>query len=222
MINKISAALIASLLLSGCAMNKDKDPDVSSSSKGESVSSKAKSSRTNIPHVEFTVIKLYAKTNIDSGVIIDNINAELKTDKSLDDIFKNYGTYFSDIKLNFDLDVKRSVDFVSTTTTAHVSKINVDGSLIPGYYNTGIKGSFKIDKLDTGRYVFTYNVNNAILRKLELSPTNKIVTMPEVVKKEFEQTVIVENGIRNATGITNPEPKQYELFIIKISDKEED
>jgi len=205
MFTKIITILAAGLLLGGCAANQsqnEKRPDV-------------------LNNLEFSVVKLYAKTNLDSGEILDSINKDLKAGKTIEETLQPHGTYFTDVKYDFDLDSNRSVDFQSTNTTSHVAGINTNGTLIPGYYNTGVKGNFKIVKLDTGRYVFTYSIKNATLKRIETSPSNKIVTIPEVASKDFEQTVIVEDGLRSATGISNPEPKQYELFVIKITQKKD-
>jgi hypothetical protein len=56
---------------------------------------------------------------------------------------------------------------------------------------------------------------------MDVSPTNKLITIPDVKIKNFEQSLVLEDDFNMATGITNPEPKQYEMFIVKVSTKKE-
>lgn len=195
------------ILLGGCA-NQQKSTNFVSKSNND------------IRELQLSVIKLYAKTNIDSGIIIEKINKDLATGKSIDSVLGAYGTYFTDVKV--DINAVDGVDFklVSTTTTAHVAKVTAN-ELIPGYYNTGITGRFNIKQIEASRYIFNYSIKSATLKKLDVSPKNKIITTPDVITREFEQSLILENNINMATAISNPEPKQYELYVIKILNKGE-
>lgn len=204
---KILTILTMIILLGGCA-NQQKSTNFVSKSNND------------IRELQLSVIKLYAKTNIDSGIIIEKINKDLATGKSIDSVLGAYGTYFTDVKV--DINAVDGVDFklVSTTTTAHVAKVTAN-ELIPGYYNTGITGRFNIKQIEASRYIFNYSIKSATLKKLDVSPKNKIITTPDVITREFEQSLILENNINMATAISNPEPKQYELYVIKILNKGE-
>lgn len=204
MLKKIAILSALTIALSGCATGGKSSENISKPSVG-------------VKNLELSVIKLYAKSNIDSGEIMDNVNKELKAGKTTDEIMKSYGSYFTDVKININLAERKEVDFVSTNTTAHVSGLTKDGEIIPGYYNTGVKAKFYVEGLDENRYVFRYNIKNSILKRLESSPKNKIITTPETTTREFEQSVVVDDSMNTATGITNPEPKQYELYILKLT-----
>lgn len=190
------------ILLGGCVNQKNATTFVSKNN-------------SDIKELQLSVIKLYAKTNIDSGIILEKINKDLSTGKSIDSVLENYGTYFTDVKV--DVNAVDGVDFklVSTTTNAHVAKVTAN-ELIPGYYNTGITGRFNIKQIEESRYIFNYSIKTSTLKKLDVSPKNKIITTPDVITREFEQSLVLENNINMATAISNPEPKQYELYIIKI------
>lgn len=202
MLKKFILLSATALALTGCAVGGKNENHESSN---------------NVKSLEFSVIKLYAATNFDSAEVLDNINKELKTGKTPDDVLKVYGTYFTDVKLDFNLVEKRNIDFVATNTTSYVDNLTEKGDIIPGYYNTGLKGNFYIESIDNDRYVFKYNIKNSILKRIETSPKNKIVTNPLTSVREFEQSVVVDGDMNTATGITNPEPKQYELYIFKVS-----
>lgn len=195
------------ILLGGCVNQKNATTFVSKNN-------------SDIKELQLSVIKLYAKTNIDSGIILEKINKDLSTGKSIDSVLENYGTYFTDVKV--DVNAVDGVDFklVSTTTNAHVAKVTAN-ELIPGYYNTGITGRFNIKQIEESRYIFNYSIKTSTLKKLDVSPKNKIITTPDVITREFEQSLVLENNINMATAISNPEPKQYELYIIKILNKGE-
>lgn len=195
------------ILLGGCVNQKNATTFVSKNN-------------NDIKELQLSVIKLYAKTNIDSGIILEKINKDLSTGKSIDSVLESYGTYFTDVKV--DVNAVDGVDFklVSTTTNAHVAKVTAN-ELIPGYYNTGITGRFNIKQIEESRYIFNYSIKTSTLKKLDVSPKNKIITTPDVIIREFEQSLVLENNINMATAISNPEPKQYELYIIKILNKGE-
>jgi len=199
---KILTILTMIILLGGCVNQKNATTFVSKNN-------------SDIKELQLSVIKLYAKTNIDSGIILEKINKDLSTGKSIDSVLENYGTYFTDVKV--DVNAVDGVDFklVSTTTNAHVAKVTAN-ELIPGYYNTGITGRFNIKQIEESRYIFNYSIKTSTLKKLDVSPKNKIITTPDVITREFEQSLVLENNINMATAISNPEPKQYELYIIKI------
>lgn len=204
---KILTILTMIILLGGCVNQKNATTFVSKNN-------------SDIKELQLSVIKLYAKTNIDSGIILEKINKDLSTGKSIDSVLENYGTYFTDVKV--DVNAVDGVDFklVSTTTNAHVAKVTAN-ELIPGYYNTGITGRFNIKQIEESRYIFNYSIKTSTLKKLDVSPKNKIITTPDVITREFEQSLVLENNINMATAISNPEPKQYELYIIKILNKGE-
>jgi len=206
---KLTSILIIIALLGGCAnQSRDNTKFVS------------KTNNSDLRELQLSVIKLYAKSNIDSGIILEKVNKDLSAGKSLDSVLASYGTYFTDVKVS--INAVAGVDFklVSTTTTAHVAKIQAN-ELIPGYYNTGMIGRFNIKQIEDSKYIFNYNIKNSTLKKLDVSPKNKLVTTPDVVTREFEQSLILENNINMATAISNPEPKQYELYVIKIVNKGE-
>jgi hypothetical protein len=204
---KTLTILTMMVLLSGCANQKNATTFVSKNN-------------NDIKELQLSVIKLYAKTNIDSGIILEKINKDLSTGKSIDSVLATYGTYFTDVKV--DVNAVDGVDFklVSTTTNAHVAKVTAN-ELIPGYYNTGITGRFNIKQIEESRYIFNYSIKTSTLKKLDISPKNKIITTPDVITREFEQSLVLENNINMATAISNPEPKQYELYVIKILNKGE-
>lgn len=204
---KILTILTMMILLGGCVNQKNATTFVSKNN-------------NDIKELQLSVIKLYAKTNIDSGIILEKINKDLSTGKSIDSVLESYGTYFTDVKV--DVNAVDGVDFklVSTTTNAHVAKVTAN-ELIPGYYNTGITGRFNIKQIEESRYIFNYSIKTSTLKKLDVSPKNKIITTPDVIIREFEQSLVLENNINMATAISNPEPKQYELYIIKILNKGE-
>lgn len=205
---KITSILTIMFCLAGCASQSKNNTNFISKN------------NQSVKELQLSVIKLYAKSNIDSGIILEKVNKDLSSGKSLDSILSGYGTYFTDVKV--DINAVDGVDFklVSTTTTAHVAKITAN-ELIPGYYNTGIVGRFNIKQIENSKYIFNYTIKNSTLKKLDVSPKNKVVTTPDVVTREFEQSLILENNINQATAISNPEPKQYELYVIKIVNKGE-
>lgn len=210
MLKKITTIFAASLLLGGCMSSQPKESQVVTQTAG------APAEETKF--VQLSVIKLYAQSNIDSSIILDKVNKELAKGKNVDAVLSSYGTYFTDVKINMGAVENADYDFVSTNTTAHVAKITPT-ELVPGYYNTGITGTLKIKKIDDTKYVFNYKIKNAVLKKLEASPVNKLITIPDIKIKNFEQSLVVEENINTATGITNPEPKQYEMFIVRVSSK---
>lgn len=197
------------VLLSGC-VNQSKD----------NANFISKDNSSNVKELQFSVIKLYAQSNVDSGIILDKINKDLASGKSLDSSLSTYGTYFTDVKVNINAVSGVDFKFTSTTTTAHVAKVTAN-DIIPGYFNTGIIGIFNIKQIEDSKYIFNYNIKNSILKKLDTSPKNKLVTVPDIKTREFEQSLILQNNINMATAISNPEPKQYELYVIKILNKGE-
>lgn len=213
MFTKITTILAASLLLGGCMSSQPKDHK-----EHNLISQTTAATSEETKFVQLSVIKLYAQNNVDSSIILDRVNKELSKGKTVDAVLSSYGTYFTDVKLNLGAVDNVDYDFVSTNTTAHVAKITPT-ELVPGYYNTGITGNLKIKKLDDTRYVFNYKIKNATLRKLEVSPTNKLITIPDIKTKNFEQSLVIEANTDVATGITNPEPKQYEMFIVRVATK---
>lgn len=214
MLKKMTTILAASLLLGGCV---SQPKDTATFTPSAPVSSTKKGG---VKELQLSVIKLYAKSNIDSGIIIEQLNKDLAEGQSINTALANFGTYFTDVKISINAVDDTDFNLVSTTTTAHVAKITAT-EIIPGYYNTGVEGNFKINEIDNGRYVFSYKLKNSTLKKLDVSPTNKMVTIPDIKTRLFEQSLILENNINMATGIANPEPKQYELYIVKISNKGE-
>lgn len=210
MFTKITTILAASLLLGGCMSSQPKDPDTNTHTK--SVSSKNEPTK----FIELSMVKLYTQTNVDSSIILDKVNKELGKGKTVDAVLSSYGTYFTDIKITTGTLSNTDTEFAATNTMGHVAKITPN-ELVPGYYTTGLTGSYKIKQLDDTKYVFNYKIKNAVLRKLEVSPTNKLITTPDIKVKTFEQSLVLEDKFNMATGITNPEPKQYEMFIIKVS-----
>lgn len=216
MVTKITTILAASLLLGGCMSSHPKENDTTTPiSESDSV---VKTQNKKTKFVQLSMIKLYAQSNVDSSVILDKVNKELAKGKTVDAVLSEYGTYFTDLKITSATVNNLDTDFAATNTTAHVAKITPT-DLVPGYYNTGITGTFKIKQLDDDKYVFNYKIKNAVLRKLEVSPINKLITIPDVKTKNFEQSLVIEDSFNMATGITNPEPKQYEMFIVKVSSK---
>lgn len=211
MYKKITTILATSLLLGGCMSHQSTDNNVSTHVSGTEPTK----------FVQFSMIKLYAQSNIDSSIIIDNVNKELSKGKTVDAVLSSYGTYFTDIKLNIGTLNNIESTMTATTTTAHVAKITPK-DITPGYYNTGVVGSIKLKQLDDNKYIVDYKIKNIVLKKLDVSPQNKLITMPDVQTKNFEQSLVVEENVNMASGITNPEPKQYELFIIKVSTKGEE
>lgn len=214
MLKKMTTILAASLLLGGC-VSQPKDTATFTPSAPATSTKKG-----GVKELQLSVIKLYAKSNIDSGIIIEQLNKDLSEGQSINTALGNFGTYFTDVKISINAVDDTDFNLVSTTTTAHVAKITAN-EIIPGYYNTGVEGNFKINEIDNGRYVFSYKLKNSTLKKLDVSPTNKMVTIPDIKTRLFEQSLILENNINMATGIANPEPKQYELYIVKISNKGE-
>ncbi len=204
MFKKIAILFALGFALSGCANNSSKDGEIASN---------------DIKNLEMTVIKLYATSNLDSAFIIDTLNKESKEGKSTDETLKTFGTYFTDVKISFKLENKKDVEFVSTNTTSHVAGVSKDGELIPGFYNTGIKALFNIQDLGSNRYLFNYNIKNSILKRLEQSSSNKIITTPEINIREINQTIVIDESMDKATAteIINQEPKQYELYLFKIT-----
>lgn len=217
MVTKITTILAASLLLGGCMSSQPKEGNTTNNANKTSSSSKNQETK----YVEVSMIKLYAQSNVDSSIILDKVNKELAKGKTVDAVLSSYGTYFTDLKITAGTLNNFDADFAATNTMAHVTKITAT-ELIPGHYTTGVTGSFKLKQLDDStKYIFNYKIRNTVLKKLDVSPTNKLITTPDIKVKNFEQSLVLEDNFNMATGITNPEPKQYEMFIIKVSSKGE-
>lgn len=217
MVTKITTILAASLLLGGCMNSQPKEGNITTNA--NKIGGTYKNEHTK--YVQLSMIKLYAQSNVDSSIILDKVNKELSKGKTVDAVLSSYGTYFTDIKITAGTLSNFDNDFAATNTMAHVAKITPT-ELVAGQYTTGITGTFKVKQLDDStKYIFNYKIRNAVLKKLDVSPTNKLITTPDIKVKTFEQTLVLEDNFNMATGITNPEPKQYEMFIIKVSNKVE-
>lgn len=217
MVTKITTILAASLLLGGCMNSQPKEGNITTNA--NKIGGTYKNEHTK--YVQLSMIKLYAQSNVDSSIILDKVNKELSKGKTVDAVLSSYGTYFTDIKITAGTLSNFDNDFAATNTMAHVAKITPT-ELVAGQYTTGITGTFKVKQLDDStKYIFNYKIRNAVLKKLDVSPTNKLITTPDIKVKTFEQTLVLEDNFNMATGITNPEPKQYEMFIIKVSNKGE-
>jgi len=217
MVTKITTILAASLLLGGCMSSQPKEGNTTNNDNKTSSSSKNQETK----YVEVSMIKLYAQSNVDSSIILDKVNKELAKGKTVDAVLSAYGTYFTDIKIHAGTLGNVDTDFAATNTMAYVAKITPT-ELVPGQYTTGVTGVFKVKQFDDStKYIFNYKIRNAVLRKMDVSPTNKLITIPDVKIKNFEQSLVLEDDFNMATGITNPEPKQYEMFIVKVSTKKE-
>ena len=217
MFTKITTILAASLLLGGCMSSQPKENNVPESTNKTAGATKNEQTK----FVQLSMIKLYAQSNIDSSVILDKVNKELEKGKTVDAVLSAYGTYFTDIKINAGTLGNVDTDFSATNTMAYVAKITPT-ELVPGQYTTGVTGTFNVKQFDNStKYIFNYKIKNAVLRKMDVSPTNKLITAPDVKVKSFEQSLVLEDDFNMATGITNPEPKQYEMFIVKVSTKKE-
>jgi hypothetical protein len=215
MFTKITTILAASLLLGGCMSSQTKESNVTPSTTKTAGTTKNEQTK----FVQISMIKLYAQSNIDSSVILDKVNKELAKGKTIDAVLSTYGTYFTDVKINTGTLGNFDTDFAATNTMAYVAKITPT-ELVPGQYTTGVTGTFNLKQLDdSNKYIFNYKIKNAVLRKMDVSPTNKLITTPDIKIKNFEQTLVLEDNFNMATGITNPEPKQYEMFIINVSKK---
>lgn len=217
MFTKITTILAASLLLGGCMSSQTKESNVTPATTKTAGTTKNEQTK----FVQISMIKLYAQSNIDSSVILDKVNKELAKGKTIDAVLSTYGTYFTDVKINTGTLGNFDTDFAATNTMAYVAKITPT-ELVPGQYTTGVTGTFNLKQLDdSNKYIFNYKIKNAVLRKMDVSPTNKLITTPDIKIKNFEQTLVLEDNFNMATGITNPEPKQYEMFIVKVSTKKE-
>jgi hypothetical protein len=217
MFTKITTILAASLLLGGCMSSQPKESNDATPTNKTAGTTKKEQTK----FVQLSMIKLYAQSNVDSSIILDKVNKELAKGKTVDAVLSSYGTYFTDIKIDVGTLSNSDTNFAATNTMAHVAKITPT-ELVPGQYTTGVTGTFNVKQFDDStKYIFNYKIKNAVLRKMDVSPTNKLITTPDIKVKSFEQSLVLEDDFNMATGITNPEPKQYEMFIVKVSTKKE-
>ena len=200
----LSTIILSIVLLSGCA------------SKSEDIKMNEKITEKNeLVDVNFYWVKLYAKENLDSSKIIDNLNVDLKNNIDIVESLEKYGTVFVDTKLDLTTIEKEVFSFSAGNTLAYVSEIK-DSKIIVDYYKTGIDGNLKLTKLDDNKYIVDYKIESANLIKMESNPKNKIISFPVINKKSFFQTSIIETTYKKAVAINNTEAKQYEIIVLGI------
>lgn len=169
-----------------------------------------------IINVEFFLVKLYAKENLDSGTLIDSLNVDLKDNINVIESLSKYGNAFLENKLILKTIEGKTVDFGAGNTSAYASDLK-DNKLIVDYYTTGTLGSLKASKLDSEKYVLDYKIEVSSLSKLESNKKNKITYTPYVDKKEIFQSIIVNKKNLQAVAINNTNPKQYEIIVLGIN-----
>lgn len=200
----LSTIILSTVLISGCASKSEKINN------NETVTE-----RKELVDVNFYWVKLYAKENLDSSKIIDNLNIDLKNNIDIVESLEKYGTVFVDTKLDLTTIEKEVFNFSAGNTLAYVSEIK-DSKIIVDYYKTGIDGNLKLTKLDDNKYIVDYKIESANLIKMESNPKNKIISFPIINKKSFFQTSIIETTYKKAVAINNTEAKQYEIIVLGI------
>lgn len=165
--------------------------------------------------IEFYLIKLYTKENLDSSKIIDSLNSDLRKDIDISKSLDKYGNTFLETKLILKTVENKSVDFGAVNTYAYVSDIK-DSKLIIDYYKTGVSGNLKVSKLDNEKYIMDYSIEISNLLKLDQNSKNKISYVPYVNKKEFYQNVIINKNSIQAFAINNTDAKQYDIVIFGL------
>lgn len=193
--------LIAFFMISGCATKDEKKEPLMEKDK--------------IVNVEFFLIKLYTKENLDSSKIIDSLNIDLKNNIDITESLSKYGNNFLETKLILKTIEDEKISFGAGNTSAYVAEIK-DNKLIIDYYRTGISGDLKVSKLDDEKYIVDYKIESSNLIKLEPNAKNKITYTPYVNRKEFYQSIIATTKTIQAVAINNTDAKQYDIIVIGI------
>lgn len=192
------------LLLSGCSTIK------------EEVVTKIE--KPDIVNVDLQIVKLYAKENLDTGKLMDDLNIDLNNGLDVVSSLNKYGRVFIDTKLNILTKDRKDFEFEVGNTLAYVSGFK-NNEIVVGNYNIGVKGSIRVTNLDLDRYIVDYKLESSILHKMIENPSNKILLTPLIKKKIFNQATILELKKIGAVAINNTDANQYEIIVVGIKNQ---
>jgi hypothetical protein len=168
--------------------------------------------------IELYVIKLYSDKYTDSGVLSNDISTALKTYKGSDlsKLLATYGKTAVETKIPMIQVQNFPSEYILANSTGYVADIK-DGKLITDFFNDGFRSKIASNIISSEQIAVRYNVQVERVLRIDKDKSNKLIEIPIMVKKSFEQSMVFVNNEYIVAGVINTLPKQFEIVILKAN-----